>query len=109
MKERLALLVGFFNKQRGTINQFIGDVRKRAHPSTKEECVYIGYLFHNLYCALEDLFQEIAKTFENQVEDTSRYHRLLLKRMTIDVPQIRPRILSEEGYLITAVQDKLKP
>lgn len=47
---------------------------------------------------MEDLFQEIAKTFENKVEDPAKYHRELLKRMYMDIPGIRPKSLSLESY-----------
>jgi uncharacterized protein YutE (UPF0331/DUF86 family) len=57
-------------------------------------------LLHNLYCSLEDIFQEIAKTFENKVEDPAKYHRELLKRMYMDIPGIRPRLLSQESYRV---------
>lgn len=45
---------------------------------------------HNLYSALEELMEEVAKTFENTVEDIAKYHRELLKRMLINVYRIRP-------------------
>jgi hypothetical protein len=60
----------------------------------------LGYLLHNLYCALEDLFLEIAKTFENQIEDPSRFHKALLKRMMITVPKIRPQVLSRQSHRV---------
>jgi hypothetical protein len=53
---------------------------------------------NNLYCALEDLFKGIAETFENHVEDLSRYHQELLKRMAFEIPGIRPQILSAKSY-----------
>jgi hypothetical protein len=53
---------------------------------------------HNLYCALEDLWQEVARTFENRLEDPARYHRELLQRMRLEIPGIRPRILTTASY-----------
>lgn len=38
---------------------------------------------HNLYCAFEDLFKIVAETFENHIQDKSKYHQELLKRMDI--------------------------
>ena len=61
---------------------------------------HLGYLLHNLYCALEDVFREVAKTFENQIEDPARYHRELLKRMQYEIPQIRPQLLTSQSYAI---------
>ncbi len=69
-------------------------------PSSEEKTVFIGYVLHNIYSALEDLFKEVAKTFENAIEDISMYHKALLIRMTIDVPRIRPPLLTRESYRI---------
>lgn len=46
------------------------------------------------------LAEEIAKTFENKVEDPAKYHRELLKRMYMDIPGIRPKLLSQESYRV---------
>lgn len=96
-KEAIALLLGYLNNQKEIIDTLLADI-KSADASSEEKTVNLGYLLHNLYCALEDLFQEIAKTFENRIEDPSKFHRELLKRMLIEVPKIRPRVLSKESY-----------
>ena len=71
---------------------------RKPRASDKEESVYLGYLLHNLYSSLEDFFLEITRTFENRIEDPARFHRELLKRMLLDIPQTRPRVLSKEGF-----------
>ncbi|RDV81206.1 hypothetical protein [Ammonifex thiophilus] len=96
-KQDLALLLGYFSHQREIINELMGKIQK-ADTSTEERTIALGYLLHNLYCALEDLFREVADTFENKIEDPSRYHRELLKRMALEVPKIRPRLLSRESH-----------
>ncbi|GFP25387.1 hypothetical protein HKBW3S25_00859 [Candidatus Hakubella thermalkaliphila] len=98
-KEPLAILLGYFTNQTEIMEKILQEV-KTTKPSGREKVSHLAYLLHNLYCALEDLFQEIAKTFENRIEDLSKYHRELLKRMQLDVPGIRPRVLSKESYLI---------
>jgi hypothetical protein len=62
--------------------------------TTVERTVTLGYYLHNFYSAMEDLFEEIASTFENRIESTTAYHRELVRRMAIEVPTIRPRVLS---------------
>jgi len=99
MKKDLALLTGFIQNQENILDKMVEELRAKS-PSTKEETVYAGYLLHNLYSGFEELFQEIARTFENRVEDTSRFHRELLKRMSIEVPGIRPKLLSPESFKI---------
>ncbi len=96
-KESLVILSGYFTNQAELIKKIFREI-KVVLPSNKEKTSYLGYLLHNLYCAIEDLFQEISKTFENRIEDLSKYHKELLKRMRLDLPRIRPRLLSRESY-----------
>lgn len=98
-KEAIALLLGFLKSQRTEIDGLEEEIQN-IEPVDKEKTVYLGYSLHNIYCAFEDLFKEIAKTFENQIEDPSRYHRALLKRMTLEVPGIRPALLSRETHKV---------
>lgn len=98
-REALALMLGYFRNQRSEIDRILLEARN-ADPVDNEATVYLGYLLHNLYCAFEDLFKEIAGTFENRIEDLSSYHRELLKRMSIEVPLIRPNLLSKSSYRI---------
>ena len=54
----------------------------------------MGYQLHNLYGAFEQLFEEVARFFENRVDD-ARYHADLIRRMQLDIRGIRPALLSE--------------
>lgn len=98
-KESLSLLLGYLTNQMGLLRRILKEIDD-TNPSSKEKTSHLAYLLHNLYCALEDVFQEIARTFENRVEDPSKYHRALLKRMQLDVPGIRPKLLSRESLLV---------
>ena len=98
-KESLSLLVGYLSNQMELLRRILKEVED-TNPSSKEKTSHLAYLLHNLYCALEDVFREIAKTFENRIEDPSKYHRELLNRMQLDVPGIRPKLLSRESRLV---------
>jgi hypothetical protein len=63
-----------------------------------EQTIVAGYYLHNLYMAFEHVFERIAETFENQIADKSQWHAQLLRRMTLDVPGMRPRPISDEAY-----------
>jgi hypothetical protein len=98
-KEGAALLYGYLTNQKKEIDRLFAEA-KNLEPITKEKAVCLGYSLHNLYCAIEDLLQEIARTFENQIEEPSRYHRGLLKKMTIEIPGVRPAFFSEKSFKI---------
>lgn len=96
-KEKVALLLGYFEEQGKIIDNLYKELQNTVFKN-KKDFVYAGFLLHNLYCALEELMEEVAKTFENTVEDTAKYHRELLKRMLINVYKIRPALWSEETF-----------
>ena len=98
-KQTLSLLLGYLTNQMGLLKRILKEIDD-TNPSSKENTSHLAYLLHNLYCALEDVFQEIARTFENCIEDPSKYHRELLNRMQLDVPGIRPKLLSRESRLV---------
>lgn len=96
----VALLLGFSRNQREDVARIYQEIRQHGDLRNKVQRAYLGYLLHNLYCALEDLFQEIARIFENQIEDPERYHHELLKRMGFEVPGIRPALLSRQSSVV---------
>jgi len=66
---------------------------------TGDECVIVlAYYLHNLYCAFESIFQRVASVFGNQIADRSGWHAGLLRRMTLDIDGVRPRLLSDQSY-----------
>jgi hypothetical protein len=54
-------------------------------------------ILENAYTAAETLFLRISQAFENHL-DSRRWHADLLEKMTLDVPQVRPRVLSPAAY-----------
>ncbi|MDI3525703.1 MAG: hypothetical protein PWP42_953 [Candidatus Atribacteria bacterium] len=58
----------------------------------------LAYQLHNLYCAYEDLFKIVAGFFENNIEEPSKYHAELLKRMKMEIEGVRPALISEESF-----------
>jgi len=99
MEERIAIMLGFLDNQRATINA-IFDKMESIKPLDENQMVHSAYLMHNLYNAFEDVFKEISVCFENNVERSSGFHKNILLRMKISIPGIRPEILSEESYLL---------
>jgi hypothetical protein len=62
------------------------------------QLIVIAYYVHNLYNAFENIFQNIATTFENSVEESGRWHAQLLERMRLDVTPLRPAVIDEAAY-----------
>jgi len=66
--------------------------RLRAPDVRQEEIVFAAYLLHNLYSACEALLRRIAVAFENALSPDS-WHEQLLRRMTLDIPAVRPAVI----------------
>jgi len=96
-KALLAVLLGFMQSQEEIIDKIFREI-EAVEPNNREWNSHLGYLFHNLYCSVEDLWQEVARTFENRLEDPASYHRELLQRMRLEIPGIRPRLLNTSSY-----------
>jgi hypothetical protein len=63
-----------------------------------ERTIVASYYLHNLYVAFEHIFERVAETFENQIADKTQWHAQLLRRMTLDVPAMRPRLIGDDAY-----------
>lgn len=59
----------------------------------------LGYYLHNLYNAVESILKRLANFFENAGQGTT-WHTDLLKRMTLNIEEVRPAIISKESYTI---------
>ncbi|OAB58595.1 hypothetical protein AY600_06330 [Phormidium willei BDU 130791] len=91
------------NAQMSILEEIDQKLKIRANsvdPDDEIRLESIAYQIYNLYGASEELLQIIAKYFENNISDGSQWHRLLLKRMTVDVPDIRPAFLDSEGFFL---------
>jgi len=95
-KARLSILIARIKSQVSNIEKLFSKVEERKTPKSSAEWESLAFRLHNLYCAFEDLFKIVAETFENQIDEKSRYHAELLKRMAIEIEGIRPALLSPE-------------
>ena len=54
----------------------------------------LGYTIHNLYSLMESYFLRVAKFFENDLDPLS-WHRDLVRRMSLEIEEVRPALLSD--------------
>lgn len=60
--------------------------------------ITLAYRLHNLYNAFENIFLNIARTFENQLDPRGRWHSQLLDRMRLDLTPLRPAVIDDGMY-----------
>ncbi len=92
--EKYSILLGVLDKQLSLINKLYKEITAvDLHVYEKR------YLFalktQQFYTAIEDLLKQIAKAFENHIEDISSYPKELLIRLNTEIPKIRPAVLSK--------------
>ena len=56
----------------------------------------IGSLLHDFYTGIERIFQKIANDLEENAPDGRGWHKALLEDMALDIPQVRPRVITDE-------------
>jgi hypothetical protein len=49
---------------------------------------------HDVYSGLERVFKQIAATVDGNVPSSPEWHRELLEQMGLDLPQVRPPVLT---------------
>jgi uncharacterized protein YutE (UPF0331/DUF86 family) len=102
-KNSLIILKTDINAQLQLLKSIEQKLVERAKDLTADDIIRLestAYQIHNLYNATEDLLKIVAAYFENNITDTVQWHSALLRRMTQNIPEIRPPLLSEETYLI---------
>jgi hypothetical protein len=95
--EKIRALSGFIDQQQKAIDGIQMKILSSS-PNSDEQAVYLAYQLHNLYCAYEDIFKEIAQTFENQLDDQKLFHKSLLRKMTISVEGFRPGVIGSASF-----------
>jgi hypothetical protein len=96
--EKYAFLLGYFDKQWNFVERLHSELIEIDLSSYEKRFVF-AMRIQQLYTAIEDLLKQIAKSFENHIENASNFHKELLMRMNTEVPKIRPAILSSDSFL----------
>ena len=99
-KESLTILKADIEAQVREIENTYTKLEERKREKGSAGIESVAYQLHNLYCAFEDLFKIVADAFENHIQDKSKYHAELLKRMAISIEGVRPLLFSRESYAL---------
>ena len=99
MKEKLRLLQADISDRLTSIDDTyrkLDGLRSQATGSNQD--IIIGYYLHVLYGLFEDMFEQIAENFGNEIADKAQWHAQLLRRMSLHVKQIRPAVINDASY-----------
>lgn len=90
-----AALAAVVRKDIAAVERLTGALQILSSDAPYSETAGTGYALHNIYGALENSCDQISRTFENHVVDTSRWHRELMLKMFLAIPGLRPAVLPE--------------
>ncbi len=81
------------------IESYIMDFQQQKLTRTPglDEAMIITQALTNYYTCIETIFLRISKFFENSL-DQEQWHRSLLEKMTLEIEDIRPKVISGEVY-----------
>jgi hypothetical protein len=96
MQEKALLLERTIERDLKAIEEIYEAIDRTPFGAGEEELIVLAYRLHNLYNAFENIFQNIAVFFENNLDDRARWHSQLLQRMLLDLTPIRPAVIDEE-------------
>ena len=87
----------------------LGSIKSQFHSLKEKEIKLLGQspavfmlyseMFVSMYTCCETAFVRISQFFENHL-DSEHWHKDLLERMTLEIKDIRPRVLSDETILV---------
>ncbi len=97
--EKYAFLLGYFDKQLLVIKRLYDEIIT-VDVSNYDKQFLFAMRVQQFYTSLEDLFKQIAKSFENHIDSMSNFHKEMLMRMNTDVPKIRPRVISNQSLVL---------
>lgn len=102
MIERYRVLAGRIRQELGELEKVLARVERAvtaARQSTEDQDLYVDSAalnLHDFYTGIERIFHHIAATIDDNVPSGQSWHRDLLQQMGLDLPQVRPRVLSTE-------------
>lgn len=104
MKDKIKVLIAdieddleSISKIKTNFDKFTKDIENKI-PDQYQRIV-IAYFMHNFYNGCESILKNIALVFENNI-DSQSWHKSILKRMKLDIEDLRPAVISEELYEI---------
>jgi hypothetical protein len=96
--DKYAILLGYFDKQLEVMDRLCKE-SVNTDVSNYDRRFVFAMRVQQFYTALEDLLKQIAKSFENHIDNMSNFHKELLIRMNTEIPKIRPAVVSHQNFI----------
>lgn len=103
-KEQIVTLIAEIEaelKQLARLRESILDTERKKKERTEDKDIYEeseALKLHNFYTACEHIFEEITTTLNAEIPQNAGWHKRLLRLMTLEIPGVRPAVVSTELY-----------
>lgn len=98
MKDRIAILKSELIYDSKKLNRLVGKFNKSYEDYLAgleySKLVESAFYVSQLYSGFEKIFKNVAKVFENNIEQDF-WHKSILERMSLEIQDIRPALISE--------------
>ncbi len=95
-RDILRNILSEIEKELDIINEFRKEMKEIESGESTILKRSMGSILHDFYNCCERIFKKIAVDINGGYEDTKKWHKALLYRMTIPVRGLRPAVISEE-------------
>lgn len=96
MKESLIEIIAEIERELQNLQELHSELKSIK---SKKDIIFKrskGSILHDFYNCCERIFKKIAIEMNGGYEDTEKWHKNLLYRMTIPIQGLRPQVISEE-------------
>lgn len=95
-KDILRSMVSEIDKEIDNLKEFKKEMKEIKSEKSIVFKRSMGSILHDFYNCCERIFKKIAVDINGGYEDTEKWHKALLFKMTIPIKGIRPAVISEE-------------
>jgi len=89
----------FISREIETLKKKKAKIRTEKDPDNLDSHVKaIALMLHSIYSGYEKVLEILIKGIDGDTPAATDYHTALLKRATYEIPNVRPRIISEESF-----------
>jgi hypothetical protein len=100
MIESYIVLAGRIRKELDDLERLVARANRAINTAQKNPQDTDLYMdsaslnLHDVYSGFERVFKQIAATVDGNVPTTAEWHRELLEQMGLDLPKVRPPVLT---------------
>ncbi|MFL5444261.1 MAG: hypothetical protein ACJ78W_07070, partial [Myxococcales bacterium] len=78
------------------LDEAVAEISSLRTSAEKSAPPALALLLHNYYTGVESVFVRVTKIFGGASSDTGKWHRQLLEDMSLELPTIRPPVITPE-------------